>query len=291
MRYYRQQDFADPVLAAHGCALATAVNAMIHASGGDWKPSGKNATDSARARLATSGASDREFIERGVTADELRASLDRVGGGTEWMDLPVKAYHGAKVSDMLDKMVEVKGCLAVAIRNRELVKAGKSPFRTFMGGHWILVIARVGAEVRYVDAGVGKVRSMTIKLLTDAMDHFGDRTPEGGEDKSWGDGRGEAILVYPWRTWRAGYAIVKGQRDAARTQRDDARVGRDSAVEALNRCLATQQPGGTPAEVIAALEAAATESDRIAGNLVASSADLKRQATSLRAVVATQEGP
>jgi uncharacterized lipoprotein len=33
-----------------------------------------------------------------------------------------------------------------------------------------------------------------------------------------GNGRGEAIVIWPWPTWRDGYGKVKGQRDALKVR-------------------------------------------------------------------------
>lgn len=222
MSYVRQQDFDAEPLRLHGCALAAGINAMVDASDGDWAPGG-DGTAFARILLGRSGATNAEFNTRGVTSRELFRALDATANDNdEWMPLRLRAFHGWLVSDMLDEMVKQKGCLILAVRNRVLVKAGKTRFKTFNGGHWGTITARMGSDVRWI-AGEKSPITLSIRTLTDAADQFGDKTDVGLSDDSWGAGRGEAILVYPWRSWRQGYAGMKAQRDSAVRARDRAR--------------------------------------------------------------------
>lgn len=252
MRFYRQQDFGDPPgsltardLQLHGCGCAACINALVFASGGRWRPKGRNGAESAAIRVDRSGASDVEFVRRGLTSREVFASLQSIIATDVRMDVPVKAYHGERLTVQLDKMVDVGGCLLVAVKNRVLAKAGKSPFPDFYGGHWGVVIGRPnGSQVEFVDSGRKAPIRLPIELLADAMGAFGDNRDVGLSDQSWGDGRGEGIAVWPWLTWREGYAVVDAKLAAARAQRDVAR-------SALAEC----QAAGPGVEAIAAARA------------------------------------
>lgn len=204
MLYVRQQDMDTAVLRGSGCGPTTAINALIHASRGGWRP--KDQSDAARYRIDRSGVTRAEFRARGLTPDELYRSLDAVKASEVRMDIPVKAYHGVLVrSVLLPRIRDTKGCAAVAVRNKVLADAGRSPFPTFRTGHWGLVTEWHPAddEVSFVDAGRRRAIRLSVDLLVEAMEQFG-KNP-------WGRGRGEAILVWPWQTWRTGYAVVRAQ--------------------------------------------------------------------------------
>lgn len=256
MNYVNQKRFGDPPgpltandLRQHGCGAATASNMLIKNSGGKWVPQGKNGAASAAIRVERSGVTTAEFRQRGLTTDEMIRTLEAVDSSDERMALTIKWYKGADVRDViLPRMVAAKGCAAVPIKNRVLVDAGKSPFPTFFGGHWLLLTALIGSEVAYVDPGTGKVAKMPVSLLVKAMERFGDNRDAGLADKSWGRGRGNAVIGYPWLTWRDGYGDMKGQRDKATKERDAARSARDEALADLAEC---QAQGGASAEQLA----------------------------------------
>lgn len=233
MDWVCQRDFTDAVLRAHGCGLAVALSMLVKNSAGTWKPATKDATSAAKVRLDRSGATMAEFKARGLTAAELFASLDAVKASDVRMELPVQRHRGTKVRDMLAKMVEVKGSLAVAVYYRVVQEAGKG-YGTYQGFHWVLVVGVVGDDVVVVDP----LRRTTIKwpvsLLVKAAERFGS--------KPWGDGRGEGVLGWPWVSWKDGHATVKAQRDAARRQRDVAVAALAASEAALAECRA-QSPG------------------------------------------------
>jgi hypothetical protein len=239
MKFIRQQGFDTRSLQQHGCGLATGINAMIAASGGKWRP-GDDGTAFAKVLKARSGVTDAEFNARGVTSRELFTALGATADDNpEWMPLGIKAYHGGLMTEMLDKMEEVGGVLLVAIRNKVLAKAGKSPFPGFNGGHWGVVVGRTGSGLAdWVDAGRTTLIKLPVGLLTEAAGQFGDKRDVGLSDDSWGDGRGEAILVYPWLTWEAGYSRMKKREAIAIQQRDKARKDLAEAQTALLECQA-----------------------------------------------------
>lgn len=251
MEFYRQQDFDTESLRLHGCGLAAIVNARVAASDGRFPPEDDDGTQLAKLHLERSGATTAQFNARGLTSTEVFRSLQAIGSNDEWMDLPVKQYRGGRVADMLERMEDVGGCLLVAIRNRVLAKAGKSPFPTFMGGHWGVVLSRDGGTVRFVDSGRKVPITLPVSLLTDAMDQFGDKRDVGLADDSWGDGRGEGILVWPWKTWRQGYGEMKAKRDKALVDLDRTMSDLGDAQEALEAC----QAGGPGADQLAAARA------------------------------------
>jgi hypothetical protein len=261
MKFVKQQGFDTRSLQQHGCGLATGINAMIAASDGKWRP-GDDGTAFAKILKSRSGVTEAEFNARGVTSRELFSALGATADDNpEWMPLGIKAYHGGLMTEMLDKMEEVGGVLLVAIRNKVLAKAGKSPFPGFNGGHWGVVIDRTKPKVGWVDAGRTSPINLDITLLTEAADQFGDKRDVGLSDDSWGDGRGEAILVYPWRTWKAGYADMKGERDGARNALANVRGNYQVCQAELEACQA-QPPD-------AALATLRTKVKNVAGRMEA----------------------
>lgn len=233
MDWVCQRDFTDAALRAHGCGLATAENMLIKNSAGTWRPQGKGGTTSARVRLDRSGATMAEFRARGITASELFASMDAVKASDVRMELPVQRHRGTRVRDMLAKMVEAKGSLAVAVSYRVVQQAGKG-YGTYQGFHWVLVVGVVGDDVVVVDPLRRQTIKWPVSLLVEAAERFGA--------KPWGDGRGEGVLGWPWLTWKDGYATAKGQRDSARKQRDVAVAALAASEAALAECRA-QSPG------------------------------------------------
>lgn len=273
MNYVNQKRFGDPPgpltandLRQHGCGAATASNMLIKNSGGKWVPQGKNGAASAAIRVERSGVTTAEFRQRGLTTDEMIRTLEAVDSSDERMALTTKWYKGKDVRDViLPRLVESRGSAAVPVKNSVLAAAGKSPFPSFKGGHWLLLVAVIGDEVAYVDPGNGKVSKMPISLLVRAMERFGDNRDVGLADKSWGRGLGNAVIGYPWLTWREGYGDMKASRDKARSERDAARDQRDRALEGLAECQAQGPDAAALAEARrkgiadAAAAAAATE--------------------------------
>jgi hypothetical protein len=240
--YVRQQDFSTKSLRAHGCGAAAMENALRKASGGAYQS--RNISSAARFRIRQAGATPAEFNARGLTSREIFASLQAVVSTDVRMDLSVKAYHGGRMTDMLAKMREVDGVLLVAVKNKVLVKAGKTQFKTFNGGHWGVVTSWDGGPNVHWIAGEKSPILLPVSLLSDAADQFGDKRDIGLADDSWGDGRGEAILVGRWRTWKSGYADMKKQRDDCMQAAELLDAALAKTQEALNRCLAEQ--GGNP---------------------------------------------
>lgn len=223
---YRQSDATVRALRAHGCGAYTAINGLVRASGGTWRPQGRAGTTSAMVRVDRSGVTDAEFEARGMTSDEVFASLQALVANDLRMDLPVQQRSGVRVrDDLLPQLLEVDGCAAVAVLYGVIQDAGKG-VGSFRGGHWVLVHDpdMVNGTIRVADPLRRQLVTWPIALLVDAMGRFGDNRAWGGRDRSWGDGRGEAIVLWPWRKWRDGYGSVLAQRDAARTQRDVARA-------------------------------------------------------------------
>ena len=221
---YRQSDATTRALRAHGCGAYTAVNGLVRASRGTWRPKGRDATSSARARVDRSGVTDAEFAARGMTSDEVYASLVGVIASDLRMDLPVQQWSGIDVRDeLLPKLIEVDGCAAVAVLYGVVQDAGKG-VGSFRKGHWVLIDDPTDRDVRVADPLRRQLVRWPIDLLEDAMGRFGDNRAWGGKDRSWGDGRGEAVILWPWRKWRDGYGSVLAQRNTARTQRDVARA-------------------------------------------------------------------
>lgn len=219
LRVYRQSDSTNAALRAHGCGPYTCINGLHRVSGGTWKPKGVAGTGSALVRVRRSGVTDAQFQARGMTSTEVFQAL-QIGTSKERLALPVKRYRGVDVDGvLLPKVRETGGWAACAVLYGVVQDAGKG-IGQFRLGHWVLVGDPRNGTVAVADPLRRQEVRWDIDLLVRAMERFGDAP--GPTDNSWGNGRGEAVLLYPWKTWRDGYADVKAQRDLARKQRDEA---------------------------------------------------------------------
>lgn len=235
----RQSDSTSAALRKRGCGAYACIIALHEASDGDWDAKGKAGTTSALVRVERSGITDAEFKVRGLTSDEVKASLVAIAATDYRMDVPVKAYHGGKVAAMLDKAEEVGGVLIVAVNYAVVQDAGKG-VGSFRGMHWVVAFGRrPGGKATIADP----LRRQTVEwdegLLVRAAERFGDR-PGTADDNHWGDGRGEGVVVYPWRTWRQGHALVKDRLEASE------RALRRTAAQ-LAACQAGQPTDPDPA--------------------------------------------
>lgn len=209
----RQSDSTSAALRKRGCGAYACCNGLEDMSGGDWRAKGKAGTTSALIRVERSGITDAEFRVRGLTSDEVKASLVAVAATDYRMDVAVKGYHGGKVAAMLDKAESIGGVLLVAVHYGYVQDAGKG-VGSFRGMHWVTAKRKRPGVVTVADS----IRRQTVEwpeaLLVRAAEHFGDR-PGTAHDNHWGDGRGEGIVLGPWRTWRQGYASKSAEAKAA----------------------------------------------------------------------------
>lgn len=233
---HRQTDATDASIRAHGCGPVSCCNALEEASDGDWRAKGKAGTDSALARVRASGATSVEFNARGLTSAEMYASLRAVAATDYRMDLPLKRYQGGDVKAMLRKRREVGGVLVIAVLYGVAQDAGVG-VGSFRLGHWVCAYGETGFDdgdrVTVADPLRRQTVAWDVRTLVKAAERFGDAP--GPADNSWGNGRGEAILVYPWRTWRQGYATQTAALSASTKALDATR-------KALAACQAGQQP-------------------------------------------------
>lgn len=198
MRVWSQTAFTTQALRQHGCGAAVAIQALVEMSDGRWRPSGRGGTMSAHVRVQRSGVTDAEFRTRGLTSTELYRSLDAVAADDVRMALRVKQYRGVDVRKVLLPRIDaIGGCAAVAVSYGTVQDAGLG-VGSYRLGHWVLVSDPDHGSVAVADPLRTRVVRWDIGVLVEAMGRFG-RHP-------WGDGRGEAILVWPWRTWREAYA-------------------------------------------------------------------------------------
>lgn len=204
-----QHRFADPDLRAHGCGASAMLAALVRASDGGWRPRGRAGTTSALFRVRASGVAPAEFRARGLTASEVWRSLDAVHATDERMGLRAQVRHGVDVlGDLLPQLARIDGCACVAVDYGVVRRAGLGGRGSYRGGHWVLVGDPGDGHVDVADSLRERLVTWPVDVLADAMASFGARP--------WGHGRGEAVVVWPWRTWREGYETVRGQRDEAR---------------------------------------------------------------------------
>lgn len=206
---YSQLRSTSKALRQRGCGPYSCVNALVAASGGAWDPKPvTHATTSANARVARSGIG-REFAKRGLRPAEVFASMQAIVATEVRMDVPVQHRSGVRVDDLLAQLRRIKGVAIVAVAYSVIQAAGKG-VTSFQGMHWVTVLGEDGEDVIVADP----LRRQTVRwptsLLRRSMERFGARP--------WMGGRGEAIVVWPWRTWRQGYAAKSAEATAAKNE-------------------------------------------------------------------------
>lgn len=194
---WRQTDSADASLRRSGCGPYAMLAALVRASDGAWRPSGRDGTLSARVRVERSGVTDAGFRARGLTPTELFRSLEAVVGDDVRMPLRARQMRGVDVRGRLLPLLADSGaCAVVAVRYGAVQDAGLG-VGAFRLGHWAMCDQPDGGTVRVADPLRRQVVRWPVDVLERAMGSFGTNP--------WGHGRGEAVVVYPWRTWREGY--------------------------------------------------------------------------------------
>jgi hypothetical protein len=207
-RAYCQRDAKTQDLRSHGCGAYAALSALAWASDGDYQP--VDHTAAAQYRVNQSSVSTAEFLARGMTPSELATSMHAVRATDERMDLPVQRMSGVHVRDELLPLIRDGAGALVAVRYGAVVDAGKG-HGTYRGGHWVFVVDdNLDNAMGIADPLRRQWVTWPISVLVESMETFG-KTP-------WGNGRGEAIVIWPWPTWRDGYGKVKGQRDALKVR-------------------------------------------------------------------------
>lgn len=241
MTFYSQRDSDDRNLRAHGCGAYAALNALVWATGGSWESS--DPTGSARYRVKASKVSDADFNRRGLTASELAESMRAVSASSTRMDLPVQRRSGVNVAgDLIPQLINDGSGAMVAV-DYGVVQDGGKGVGSFRGGHWVFVHDPTSTSITVRDPLRRQAVTWPISLLATAMERFGS--------KPWLNGRGEAIVIRKWQTWRQGYAAMKLSRDSARAQRDKAEDMLGRTIDELAALQATGLP-----EAIARAEAA-----------------------------------
>lgn len=206
---YCQSDSPDRDMRQHGCGPYSALNALRRASGGTWRARGAAGTLSARSALRRSGASMADFRARGLSTPELARSMAAVRASWLRRDLPTQVRMGVRViDDLLPQVARIGGCALVPVDYGVVQRAGLGR-GSYEGGHWVLAHDPDGGMVGIDDPLRRQPTRWPAEVLADAMASFGRRP--------WGHGRGNAIVVWPWLTWRESYPLVKAQRDAARS--------------------------------------------------------------------------
>lgn len=233
---YPQGDFHSPDLRSNGCGAASSIAALVRASDGAWKPATDDGTAAARYRVARSGATPAQFRTRGLTPTEVFRSLSAVRPSDARMNLPVQLRRGVAVRQaLLPQLRRIGGGALVAVDYGVAQDAGLG-VGSFRGGHWVFV-DDPDDEVRVADPLRHAITRWPVDVLVEGMERFGTRP--------WGNGRGDAVVVWPWLTWRDAYPVMKASRDKARRERDQAQA-------ALALCQAN---GGAPADQLAAARA------------------------------------
>lgn len=206
---YQQLRSTSKALRKRGCGAYSCVNALVAASAGRWDPKPvTHATTSANARVRLSGIG-KAFAKRGLRPAEVFASMQAIVATDVRMDVPVQHRSGVDVSVLLEQVERIKGVAIVAVDYSVIQAAGKG-VTSFHGMHWVTVLGVAGGDVIVADPLRRQTVRWSTSLLTRAMERFGTRP--------WLFGRGEAIVVWPWRTWRQGYAAKAAEATAAKNE-------------------------------------------------------------------------
>ena len=210
-------------LRQRGCGPYAMVAALREASGYRWSPTpAAHGTASASARVRRSGIGS-AFDRRGLRPSEVFASMRAIVATDVRMDVPVQHRSGVRVSDMLEQLRRIGGVAIVAVDYRIVQAAGLGVTR-FQGFHWVTVLGEDGTDVIVADPLRRQTTRWPTSVLTKAMERFGTRP--------WLFGRGEAIVVWPWRTWRQGYAAKAAEARAATNEATALRKALDACEAA-----------------------------------------------------------
>lgn len=208
-RVYSQRD-ATGDLAAHGCGLYAAIALIAHVTDGEEAPTSQRAADKeADLLFRDSGVSRADFRRRGLTPSEVRRML-----GRQRLDcrpaIPVRHRSGVAIAtDLAESLTGGTGAL-VAVRYGVVQDAGLG-VTSYRGGHWVAAwSARSDGTVTIADPLRRSTTRWPVKVLRDAAAAFGK--------KPWGNGRGEAVVVDAWPTYRDLMYRARGQRDAAKAR-------------------------------------------------------------------------
>lgn len=225
----------------HGCGVISTLTALVHA--GLPRPIKPDLDKVVWSLLRGSGETLAGFREDGISLDQAAAAI-RAASHPDRPEWRIQRRRGVKVTALRDQLRDEAGaCAIVAIRRGVIVKAGKA--KGFMGGHAIVIAYRDERRAWVTDSLRKTVTSWTWDLLADAMDSFGARP--------WGNGRGEALVVWPNPTY---LVRARAQRDAARAERDNADIEISRLADSLRACEARPP---ADAAVIAAARDALTE--------------------------------
>lgn len=229
MIIFKQGDSSSYDLRAHGCAAYAMVNGYGMVSGGEVSPTSvKAASKAAWTRVDRSGATRAEFRARGLTMREVAASLAAIVRRDERPALKSQLQRGVKVMALLRQLAD-EDAVAVAAVNYGVAQDDGVGVGKFRGGHGIVVFDPdfEADTVGVADSLRRSTRRWKISTLVRAMETFGK--------KPWGNGRGEAVVMWTWKTYRT-------LMFEARAQRDTARASLKACQADLAECRATQPP-------------------------------------------------
>lgn len=210
MNIWSQRDSPDPLLRAHGCVAYSMVNAYQIASGGAVGPtSDQSAAVAAWVRVDRSGATRKQFSERGLTMSEAATSLAAIKRRDERPALKSQLQRGVRVTDLLAQLGSTNGLAIVAVNYGAFQDAGIG-VGTFRGGHGIVVLPPSSRTVTIADPLRRATKTIDIDVLVKGMETFG-KYP-------WGNGRGEAVVVWPWSDYRNLMQQARRQRDVYKAE-------------------------------------------------------------------------
>lgn len=254
-----QRLFKDDDLRRHGCVIASL--AWIR------REAGRDGTSEPRMRRYRAEAVGLgDFRKRGTLVKEAAKAAALPYPGDRVPPLVRVIIGGSFERDIAPDLA--KGAWVLAWVDYAIVQDAGKGVGSFRGGHGVVYARDDGATIVVIDPLRKQVTRWPRELAIKAVERFGSKKRINALSIRYSPTHVEEIERY------------RGLMQKARRQRDDYRAR-------LLECEAGTD--GTPESVLGALRSAATESDRVATNLTAAAADLKRQATALRAVVTTQE--
>jgi hypothetical protein len=267
---FRQLDSADPDLAGHGCGAFALLSALDWMTDGSRSPEGRVAIDkAAKGMFNRSGATMKDFRERGLTMDECKVAWEATPKGDR-TPFRMQRRSGVRVRDQLiPQLAPRKSVALVAVRYADIQKANLGSPRSDGGFHYVLVFAprETDDTIRVADPLRRRLTRWPIDVLVEGMENFGNNP--------WKNGKGEAGVI---KVSPSLLAVARAQRDRAKAQRDAARAQRDAArarVKLLEAQFVTQPPAD--AATLEKLQADVATKAAVAEQLVQALRDSKKK--------------
>lgn len=221
-----QRDLRDDDLAAHGCVIASLAWVRREAGGEPISEAGM------RSLLRASGASLREFRERGIMLGEAQTAQSvAYASGLRTPPLSRRVLGGTVRADLLPDIEA--GAWALVWVDYAIVQDAGRGVGTFRGRHGVVYASVAGTRMTVIDPLRRQVTEWPLDLAIRAAEGFGSKR------------RLNALVVRRSPTWEQEAGRLRGLASTRTAQRDTARA----------RVAELEAGGGPGAEALAAARA------------------------------------